>query len=70
MQMPFQVNKQSNEKWILYLCYFQIDADKQDAINLFLGNFVTKDNQPMLWELSSDYHLHNQDPRNKATRRE
>ncbi|KAI8983723.1 SacI homology domain-containing protein [Pilobolus umbonatus] len=46
------------------------DADKQDAINLFLGNFVTKDGQPMLWELSSDYHLHNQHPLKKAERRE
>ncbi|CAO3590022.1 unnamed protein product [Absidia cylindrospora] len=46
------------------------DADKQDAINLFLGNFVTKDGQPMLWELNSDYHLHNQDPRIKSVRRD
>lgn len=46
------------------------DADKQDAINLFLGNFVTRDGQPMLWELSSDYHLHNQHPLEKAIRRE
>lgn len=46
------------------------DADKQDAINLFLGNFVTEDGQPMLWELHSDYHLHNQDPRIQPIRRE
>ncbi|KAI9362705.1 SacI homology domain-containing protein [Pilaira anomala] len=46
------------------------DADKQDAINLFLGNFVTKDGQPMLWELNSDYHLHNQHPLKKALRRD
>ncbi|KAG0179411.1 phosphatidylinositol-3,5-bisphosphate 5-phosphatase [Apophysomyces sp. BC1021] len=46
------------------------DADKQDAINLFLGNFVTKAGQPMLWELNSDYHLHNQDPRMKLARRD
>ncbi|KAL9559694.1 hypothetical protein MBANPS3_000317 [Mucor bainieri] len=46
------------------------DADKQDAINLFLGNFVTRDGQPMLWELSSDYHLHNQHPLEKAVRRD
>jgi hypothetical protein len=50
--------------------FFLLDADKQDAINLFLGNFVTKDGQPMLWELSSDYHLHNQHPLKKASRRE
>ncbi|KAI8066470.1 SacI homology domain-containing protein [Gongronella butleri] len=46
------------------------DGEKQDAINLFLGNFVTKDGQPMLWELNSDYHLHNQDPRIKPKRKE
>ncbi|KAI7860657.1 SacI homology domain-containing protein [Circinella umbellata] len=46
------------------------DADKQDAINLFLGNFVTEDGQPMLWELNSDYHLHNQDPRIQPTKRD
>ncbi|KAF7730161.1 phosphatidylinositol-3,5-bisphosphate 5-phosphatase [Apophysomyces ossiformis] len=46
------------------------DGDKQDAINLFLGNFVIKPGQPMLWELNSDYHLHNQDPRMKLARRD
>ncbi|KAI9314055.1 SacI homology domain-containing protein [Dichotomocladium elegans] len=46
------------------------DADKQDAINLFLGNFVSEDGQPMLWELNSDYHLHNQDPRIQPFRRD
>lgn len=51
----------------MFLC---IDADKQDAINLFLGNFVSEDGQPMLWELNSDYHLHNQDPRLQPPRKE
>ncbi|CDH60697.1 domain-containing protein [Lichtheimia corymbifera JMRC:FSU:9682] len=46
------------------------DADKQDAINLFLGNFVSEDGQPMLWELNSDYHLHNQDPRIQPPRKD
>lgn len=46
------------------------DADKQDAINLFLGNFVSEDGQPMLWELNSDYHLHNQDPRLQPPRKD
>lgn len=34
------------------------DAEKQDAINLFLGNFVPVVGQPALWELDSDYYLH------------
>lgn len=34
------------------------DAEKQDAINLFLGNFVPRPNQPHLWELDTDYYLH------------
>ncbi|WIA12381.1 hypothetical protein OEZ85_012427 [Tetradesmus obliquus] len=34
------------------------DAEKQDAINLFLGNFVPSPAAPPLWELSDDYYLH------------
>ncbi|CAG8498388.1 1127_t:CDS:10 [Acaulospora colombiana] len=45
------------------------DADKQDAINLFLGNFVPQKDRPHLWELPSDYFLHNGDPRFKRPRR-
>ncbi|GMH18112.1 hypothetical protein Nepgr_019953 [Nepenthes gracilis] len=33
-----------------------IDADKQNAINLFLGNFLPQEGKPALWELSSDQH--------------
>ncbi|OQR90856.1 hypothetical protein ACHHYP_05174 [Achlya hypogyna] len=35
------------------------DMAKQDSINLFLGNFVPDPAQPPLWELESDYYLHN-----------
>ncbi len=35
-----------------------LDAQRQDAINLFLGNYLLEDGQPMLWELSNDYNLH------------
>ncbi|KDO21375.1 hypothetical protein SPRG_13688 [Saprolegnia parasitica CBS 223.65] len=35
------------------------DMAKQDAINLFLGNFVPRASEPPLWELESDYYLHN-----------
>lgn len=34
------------------------DAEKQDAINLFLGNFVPIAGQPELWELETDHYLH------------
>ena len=34
------------------------DADKQDAINLFLGNFVPCPGRPELWELETDAYLH------------
>lgn len=34
------------------------DAEKQDAMNLFLGNFIPDARRPPLWELDSDYYLH------------
>ncbi|XP_043202301.1 polyphosphoinositide phosphatase-like [Amphibalanus amphitrite] len=34
------------------------DADKQNAINLFLGCFVPRPGRPALWELPNDYQLH------------
>lgn len=42
------------------------DTAKQDAINIFLGHFVPKENQPPLWELENDYYLHNFEVRNGA----
>ena len=43
-----------------YLLIFIItDADKQNAINLFLGNYIPIDDQIPLWELTTDHHLHN-----------
>lgn len=35
-----------------------IDAQRQEAINLFLGNFVWEKGLPMLWDLNTDYYLH------------
>ncbi|KAK9455425.1 SacI homology domain-containing protein [Dipodascopsis uninucleata] len=35
-----------------------IDNQRQEAINLFLGNYVFEKDQPMLWDLSTDYYLH------------
>ncbi|KAF8473968.1 SacI homology domain-containing protein [Kalaharituber pfeilii] len=45
-----------------------LDAQRQEAINLFLGNYVFVHGEPMLWDLTTDYHLHHLDPR-KARRR-
>jgi hypothetical protein len=36
---------------------------------LFLGNFVSHDGRPSLWELNSDFYLHNEDLRDKGPRR-
>lgn len=47
-----------------------VDAEKQDAINLFLGNYVITKGDPSLWELTSDFFLHNDDPRQKLPRRD
>ena len=35
------------------------DAEKQHSINLFLGNFVPYLESQPLWDLESDYKLHN-----------
>ncbi|KAI9922515.1 hypothetical protein PsorP6_000421 [Peronosclerospora sorghi] len=40
------------------------DTAKQDAINIFLGHFVPSKDSPPLWELESDYYLHNFEVRN------
>lgn len=46
-----------------------IDSQRQDAINLFLGNFKWKEGRPRLWDLSTDYYLHNNlSIRNKSRR--
>ena len=34
------------------------DADRQDAINLFLQVYQPCDNRPHLWELPTDFYLH------------
>ncbi len=40
-----------------------LDRQRQEAYNLFLGNYVFIQGQPMLWDLSTDYYLHHADPR-------
>lgn len=34
------------------------DAEKQNAINLFLGLFKPSNNDPPIWEFTSDYYFH------------
>ncbi|KAL9113050.1 MAG: hypothetical protein Q9227_002662 [Pyrenula ochraceoflavens] len=46
-----------------------MDAQRQEAYNLFLGNYVFAQGQPMLWDLSTDYYLHHSDPRAYLDRR-
>lgn len=40
-----------------------MDSQRQEAYNLFLGNYIFAQGQPMLWDLSTDYYLHHTDPR-------
>lgn len=40
-----------------------LDNQRQEAYNLFLGNYVYMQGQPMLWDLSTDYYLHHSNPR-------
>ncbi|KAK9234779.1 SacI homology domain-containing protein [Lipomyces kononenkoae] len=42
-----------------------VDNQRQEAINLFLGNYVFETGQPMLWDLSTDYYLHHGIPTGK-----
>ena len=40
-----------------------LDGQRQEAYNLFLGNYIFAQGQPMLWDLSTDYYLHHANPR-------
>ncbi|KAI4202600.1 MAG: hypothetical protein LQ346_001960 [Caloplaca aetnensis] len=40
-----------------------LDRQRQEAYNLFLGNYIYIQGQPMLWDLATDYYLHHADPR-------
>lgn len=43
-----------------------LDGQRQEAYNLFLGNYIFAQGQPMLWDLATDYYLHHADPRTWA----
>ncbi|GAB7355086.1 hypothetical protein MBLNU459_g5672t1 [Dothideomycetes sp. NU459] len=40
-----------------------LDSQRQEAYNLFLGNYIWAQGQPMLWDLATDYYLHHSDPK-------
>jgi hypothetical protein len=40
-----------------------LDSQRQEAYNLFLGNYIFAHGQPMLWDLATDYYLHHVNPR-------
>ncbi|PPJ56656.1 hypothetical protein CBER1_01787 [Cercospora berteroae] len=40
-----------------------LDGQRQEAYNLYLGNYIWAQGQPMLWDLSTDYYLHHSDPK-------
>ena len=46
-----------------------LDSQRQEAYNLFLGNYVWAQGQPLLWDLPTDYYLHHSDPRAWLERR-
>lgn len=37
------------------------DNARQDAVNLFLGHYVWKEGQPAIWDMGTDFYLHNQE---------
>ena len=45
-----------------------LDGQRQEAYNLFLGNYIFVLGQPMLWDLSTDYYLHHADPKSWSTK--
>jgi hypothetical protein len=45
-----------------------LDRQRQEAYNLFLGNYIFDQEQPMLWDLTTDYYLHHAHPRAWSTK--
>ncbi|KAJ6148350.1 hypothetical protein N7497_010332 [Penicillium chrysogenum] len=46
-----------------------LDAQRQEAYNLFLGNYTFAQGIPMLWDLPTDYYLHHTDPKSHFNRK-
>lgn len=47
-----------------------LDNQRQEAYNLFLGNYIYAQGRPMLWELPNDYYLHHANPAERVQRRD
>ena len=43
---------------LMYVLIILVDADKQMAINVFLGVYKPGEGIPDIWDLSTDYYLH------------
>lgn len=43
--------------YVLIECVI-LDAEKQHAINLFLGLFIPQEHNQPIWEENTDYYLH------------
>lgn len=46
-----------------------LDAQRQEAYNLFLGNYLFSHGTPMLWDLPNDYYLHHTNPKSHLQRK-
>lgn len=46
-----------------------LDAQRQEAYNLFLGNYTFAQGIPMLWDLPTDHYLHHTDPKTHLHRK-
>jgi hypothetical protein len=44
-----------------------LDGQRQEAYNLFLGNYIFSQGQTLLWDLPNDYYLHHTEPRTRLT---
>ncbi|SZF05162.1 unnamed protein product [Blumeria hordei] len=45
-----------------------LDGQRQEAYNLFLGNYKFEDGKPLLWDLATDYYLHHANPRSFSSK--
>jgi hypothetical protein len=45
-----------------------LDSQRQEAYNLFLGNYIYDQNEPVLWDLATDFYLHHDHPRTWLTK--
>jgi len=44
-----------------HVWYWCPDLEKQQAMNVFLGVFRPRENEPGIWDVPTDFYLHNPD---------